>query len=584
MKTKLLLLITLITALGHAQIFDWDNANIQGNRVNPNSLAVENINNISAGFRVENNTPILLLTGASGNKVINQQPEPAAYLSFDPGINIQSIEVFEVNTSGGWKITPIRAGSGSVVNIPQNQNAQTITLNWTNVSEIKIEPVNAGDLDEYGIDKIMFTPCVVNIPDANFKQYLLAIPGLDANRDNEIQCSEAAGYTGILQVESFGSPITDITGIEAFTSVINMTFYNNNLTAIDLSSNPLLQAVDIQQNNTLTSIDLSANPALRFVAILDNTNLTQINIASGTNTNINSFGATGNTNLTCIQIDTGFTPDPRLWEKNRQASYSTNCSSVCNVNIPDANFKAALLADTTINIDGDTEISCAEATAFTGTVNVSNKNIADLTGIEAFTNITGLWCFNNQLTSLDISNNTALGVFFCGSNLLTSLDVSANTNLFYLSCQNNNLSSLNIANGNNTSFMDIVGTPREGFNAKNNPNLTCIQVDDVAFSTSNWPFKDATASYSTNCSGSLSVDAFNSTSNSVSLYPNPSTSILNIEMSQNLKRATIYSVLGAEVLTTTSNTVTTKNLDNGLYLIKIESITGNVITKRFVKE
>ncbi|MEP5602970.1 MAG: hypothetical protein ABJL44_18305, partial [Algibacter sp.] len=82
--------------------------------------------------------------------------------------------------------------------------------------------------------------------------------------------------------------------------------------------------------------------------------------------------------------------------------------TTCYVNIPDANFKNYLINNTAINTNNDTEISCSEAAAFTGTMYVSSKDIADLTGIEAFVNITGLECSNNALTSLDISANTAL--------------------------------------------------------------------------------------------------------------------------------------------------------------------------------
>ncbi|MGB0981339.1 MAG: T9SS type A sorting domain-containing protein, partial [Winogradskyella sp.] len=59
---------------------------------------------------------------------------------------------------------------------------------------------------------------------------------------------------------------------------------------------------------------------------------------------------------------------------------------------------------------------------------------------------------------------------------------------------------------------------------------------------------------------------------------------LNIKMNSNLKRATIYSVLGAKVLETTSKTITTSNLKNGMYLIKIETENGSISTKRFIKQ
>jgi len=67
------------------------------------------------------------------------------------------------------------------------------------------------------------------------------------------------------------------------------------------------------------------------------------------------------------------------------------------VNIPDLTFKAYLVFNPEINTNGDTEIQVSEAEAFTGEIDVSQKNISDLTGIEAFVNIrdslkTSLFC------------------------------------------------------------------------------------------------------------------------------------------------------------------------------------------------
>ncbi len=60
--------------------------------------------------------------------------------------------------------------------------------------------------------------------------------------------------------------------------------------------------------------------------------------------------------------------------------------------------------------------------------------------------LTDLWCNNNQLTSLDVSKNTALTLLWCNNNQLTSLDVSRNTVLTDLNCQNNQLTSLDVSN------------------------------------------------------------------------------------------------------------------------------------------
>ncbi|MDC3390559.1 leucine-rich repeat domain-containing protein, partial [Flavobacteriales bacterium] len=98
----------------------------------------------------------------------------------------------------------------------------------------------------------------------------------------------------------------------------------------------------------------------------------------------------------------------------------------------------------------------------------------------------------NQLTSLDVSANTSLEYLDCSQNQLTSLDVSANTSLEYLDCSQNQLTSLDLRNGNNTAF----GT---AFYATNNPNLTCIDVDDTTWSTTNWTNIDAWTSFSLSC-------------------------------------------------------------------------------------
>ena len=116
-----------------------------------------------------------------------------------------------------------------------------------------------------------------------------------------------------------------------------------------------------------------------------------------------------------------------------------------NVYIPDANFKNYLLGNAEINTNGDTEIQISEAAVFTGTINCPYLSISDLTGIEAFTALTYLYCHDNLLSNLDVSQNTALEYFSCFNNLLSSLDVSQNTALRYLHCSGNSLTGIDVS-------------------------------------------------------------------------------------------------------------------------------------------
>ncbi|SDH05222.1 T9SS type A sorting domain-containing protein [Winogradskyella thalassocola] len=244
----------------------------------------------------------------------------------------------------------------------------------------------------------------------------------------------------------------------------------------------------------------------------------------------------------------------------------------CTVTIPDANFKAYLVGNTAINTNGDTEIQCSEASAFTGQINVNGLSISDLTGIETFTNLTELLCSNNALSSIDLTSNTQLTALGLAVNNLSSLDVSNNSLLTILTCFDNQLTSLNVANGNNAILAQM--------DAINNLDLTCIQIDTGFTPPTAW-LKDATASYSDDCAA-LSVDDFNV--NSISLQPNPTSSMLNIEMTQNIKQASVYSMLGKEVLKTRNKQIDVSRLSNGVFLIKIEDENGNVSTKRFIKQ
>ena len=64
------------------------------------------------------------------------------------------------------------------------------------------------------------------------------------------------------------------------------------------------------------------------------------------------------------------------------------------------------------------------------------------------TSLNILRCTDNQLTALDVSENTALTKLDCCFNKLTALDVSKNTALISLSCVRNQLTSLDLSNTN----------------------------------------------------------------------------------------------------------------------------------------
>lgn len=142
------------------------------------------------------------------------------------------------------------------------------------------------------------------------------------------------------------------------------------------------------------------------------------------------------------------------------------------VTIPDAAFKDKLLSATVTNeyakdINGNSividtnangEIEVAEALTVYKLFNITTSGpppfktsapsqqtlsgIADLTGIEAFTNLTYLQISSNFLTNLDLSSNTNLVYLSCSYNHLNSINLNGLTQLDTLSINDNNLTSL----------------------------------------------------------------------------------------------------------------------------------------------
>ena len=110
-------------------------------------------------------------------------------------------------------------------------------------------------------------------------------------------------------------------------------------------------------------------------------------------------------------------------------------------NFPDEIFRNYLLSQDYGSDGMITDEEIAEITC----IDVEERGIASLKGIELFTALTTLWCGVNQLTTIDVSKNTALTTLICIDNQLTSLDVSKNTVLTYLDCDYNQLTSLDVS-------------------------------------------------------------------------------------------------------------------------------------------
>jgi len=291
------------------------------------------------------------------------------------------------------------------------------------------------------------------VPDDNFEAHLEARGMGDGIANNDSVTT--SNIVGITRLGVSNQTISDLTGIEDFTALTDLSCSDNQLTSLDVSNNTALTSLRCF-SNPLTSLDVSNNTALSVLVCYDN-------------------------QLT--------------------------------------------------------------------TLDVSNN-----------TALTTLWCYDNQLTSLDVSNNTALTTLRCYSNQLTSLDVSNNTALTDLHCYDNQLTSLDVSNGNNQNLLN--------FNVTSNPNLTCINVDDVNYSTTNWTNIDAQHYFGANCSSPNSVQEI---INTISLYPNPTSQVITISI-ENFNgniQTEVYDLIGNRLQISNETTISLQDYARGIYLLKV---------------
>jgi|GEM_PF-1197582 len=214
-------------------------------------------------------------------------------------------------------------------------------------------------------------------------------------------------------------------------------------------------------------------------------------------------------------------------------------------------------------------------------LDISSSGISDLTGIEDFISLQHLNCSYNQLNTLDLSQNSFLSFLNCSHNLLTELnfenvielDASYNqlTSLELLGyftklhCNNNQLTSLNIQNWMNTEIQEII--------ANNNPNLTCIQVDDLNYSETNWIdpeffLFDEWMNLSEYCEDMTTI---NYDYDLMSIYPNPTNDFLTINTTEEILGFEVFDLNGRTILNLNfaNKTIDVRRLPQGNYLLKL---------------
>lgn len=284
------------------------------------------------------------------------------------------------------------------------------------------------------------------IKDANFKAALLAIVGIDANKNGKISPAEAQAVTGFSVA---GKEIATLEGIEAFTNLESLDANDNKLTTVDLSKLTHLKKLNLTNNLLSGELNLKelkylANDKVKIVA--GNISIEKIFVADEAKaTAMNNF------------------------EHTTKYTFSGELERILDL---DPVIKAALVADNNRpDRNGDGEITNKEAERFNKPISIIATGIKSLKGMEYFkkatslviqapagqknvlvdgqvsladfTEIESLTIANTKMTKLTLSNFPKLKHLILTGNELTEVVLSGMPELVTLNLERNSLTNLN---------------------------------------------------------------------------------------------------------------------------------------------
>ena len=366
------------------------------------------------------------------------------------------------------------------------------------------------------------------------------------------------------------APVNDWFGVTVEgNQVVNITLTSNNLVGTlpaelgDLSGLQTLNLYDNQISGTIP-IEIGNCTSLTYLSLANNLLSGSIPTELGNLLDIEILSLSNNQLTGTIPAEIGNLLDIELLSLSNNQITGVIPAEIGNCN------KLTGLGLSNNQLSGSIPVEFANLTLITNLTLYANQLTGDIPDV--FTNWTDLGQIHLETDFWGTFPNT--------NNFTGTLDLSNNVNLFACLIENTSISTLKLNNGNNTIINFLY--------AQNNPNLTCIFVDDAAYSTTNWTNIDTTATFvetQAECEALGLEDE--SLSQSITLYPNPTNGILNISSNNSItfKEVNVVNLYGQTVMESSfTETLDMSHLSNGVYFVNLVTQSNNKTTYKIIKQ
>lgn len=297
---------------------------------------------------------------------------------------------------------------------------------------------------------------------------------------NQLMELDVKNQTNLTQLDCHHNELTEL-DVSQNQNLASLTCDGNQLTTLDLSKNTSLSHLSCAENR-LACVDFShmvgntinADGNRHPIAVLtdgtfDLNTLPGFDVSKATNWNGGSVPGSG----TILRVEDG---------KN-EVSYQYDCGKGVNPtfifetslpinekNFPDDNFREYIKTYKA----GGSNVLTVEQQKNVKTIEINNKGVSDLKGIEAFPNLKELNCGNNSIRKLDLRQNPELEKLICNTNQLTQLDLSKNPKIYHLICSWNQLEQLDVSHLKDLVTLDCSHNDLEQLYVRNSKSLVAL--------------------------------------------------------------------------------------------------------------
>ena len=282
---------------------------------------------------------------------------------------------------------------------------------------------------------------------------------------------EVSGCTALTYLNCYGNPnLTSITGLSDCDNLNTLYCQNCGLTGtLDLMELPNVTLVNCS-GNQLTKVNCYGKPSIKN---LDCSYNKITSMSHGTCRNLQTLNCAHNqaTTLTlsnCEALATLYCGYNQFTTLDFTYGMGALDYIACEYNTSLTSLKCNDNKLTALTVYGNTALKTLYC--------YSNPNLSSIYGLAQCTSITDLRIQNCAFTSIDVSPLTKLSTFYCGSNDLTALNLYDNTVLKILSCPYNELTELWVDDLTTIQNLNIsYNTKLETLNCNNN-SLTALNV------------------------------------------------------------------------------------------------------------